>query len=248
MLYPPPIAQRVARTCVPLALIVLPILALGQSAVDAKDLPETPPGLTYDMANAVRLKEPTVLSAIETRKHSADQLVAIKYRLTDAVGSFKDHTLMTMRPTRHGLQYFQHAAVPHGFGKLHEAGVSLYGLASVVYWVSFLPEPPAPWQVAVEQGRVFSADDAFVIRQVDPTGEVTRTRCEPGRRQPASAINAALRGDAVEFSCIDTVEGDDPVRRDIVYLERYGQYIPSVNYEKGGGVATKFQVVAVTVR
>lgn len=222
---------------------------MTQAGVDfTQELPETPPAFTFDRANAIRPRNPALLAAIEARRTIGESLAEIKYRLTAADGKLKDQTVMVLQPTRHGLQYFHHAATPHDFGKTHEAGLWLFGMASVVHWVWFSPDPPARFGVSIEQGRLFSADSGFTIRQVDPAGGVTRTRCEPRRRYAASAVLASLRGDAIEFACVDTAEGEGESRRDVAYLDRYGQYIPLVNYDQSGGVATRFEVVGATVR
>ncbi len=211
-----------------------------------------PLGLTFDTADGLGLEGRAGLQRlVVSRPVPQERIAAIRFRLRDKEGQVKRDTVMSMRDTRHGLQYFSHRTVKPGTSTLDEAGVGLFGMTSVAYWASFTPAwtpAPAP-DVRLVRGRMFTTDAAFTVRTMPLTGGGIATNCEPASRRAASAIHPRLAGEAIEFNCVETIEEDgDEVRRVVVYLPRYAQYLPRTNFDDDGSVATQFDVVDVDVR
>lgn len=246
--------------------LLLALLAVGAGAAQpGPDIPLVPdaaepqpgPGmLSFEQVDRTRIDADSgALRLARTRPPREQYLAAIRFRLLRSDGTTSEK-LTRFRPTQHGLLYFTDLKLDNSPGGLSESGLSLFGLANVLYRVQFgapLQEGLGsdtqirPRDIRLAGGQLFSPTSAFAYVEASDEEEI-RVACKPGEERTAHSVHPALRGSAFEFDCIAIVKDDpDPVRYTILYLDRYGQYIPLKNIIPEDDFHVTFQVTGVAI-
>jgi len=244
--------------CLHFAVAALALASCGQVPPPPQNKPTTPAAeepplaerlITFDQAAQIELPpESGFLRLARLRPVRAEQLSAVRFRLTDLAEGNPRETLMRIRPTRHPLEYFSHETLSKAEKGIMEAGLSLFGLTSVAYSVDVANDVPRVLNdIALTEGRLFSSDTSFKFTQLSGGTPQYSVSCKVAERRDARTHHPALSGQAAAFDCEAMEAGHDTFKFRVLYLDAYARYLPLTNFDPDPQFSVKFQITDVVV-